>query len=155
MLKKVTVFQTDNPEEGYADKEKLFKDVEQHRKDVAKVMDMISDHIHDIGVRHDWTKVQYFDDFARDTLERQDTPDFKEREWYKIHTEYERHHINSRIPEDVDLFDILECIVDCIVAGKTRSGSVNHDFLVLPQSVINDAYWNTVKKIEDNIICIK
>ena len=152
MLKKVTVTQTDNPEDGYDDKDKLFYDVEQHRQDVAKVMDMLSNHLHDIGVLHDWTKIQYFNDFAKDTLERQDTPDFKEREWYNIHTLYERHHINANVPDDVDLFDVLECIVDCIVAGKTRSGSVNHDFLVLSQSVINDAYWNTVKKIESNVI---
>ncbi len=152
MLQTVRVIKTDNPENGYNDKDKLLKDVVQHREDVSSVMDMISEHLQDIGMEHDWTKIAYFDDFARDTLERQDTPDFKDREWYNIHTEYERHHINSRIPVDVDLFDVLECIVDCIVAGKTRSGTVNHDFLILPQSVINNAYWNTVKKIEDSVV---
>lgn len=152
MLRTVKVIKTDNPEDGYNDKEKLMNDVVQHREDVSLVMNMLSEHLVEIGEKHDWTKIAYFDDFARDTLERQDTPNFKDREWYNIHTEYERHHINSRVPVDVDLFDILECVVDCIVAGKTRSGSVNHDFLILPQSVMNTAYWNTVKKIEENII---
>ena len=151
MLHEVSIKKTDNPELGYTDENKLKEDIEQHRVDVCHVMDMISAHMTDIGVAHDWTKIAYFDKFAQDTLERLDTPEFKERDWYSIHTSLERHHVNAHVPEDVDLFDIIEMIVDCIVAGMARS-TFNPEFLVLKdENVLEDAYWNTIEKLEDKI----
>ena len=55
----------------------------------------------------------------------------------------------------MDLIDLLEMIVDCVVAGKTRSGEVNNDFLILNDNILEDAYWNTVKKITDIVIVEK
>lgn len=151
-MNKIIVKNTSNPNEGYSDKEVLKNDTIQHQKDVANVLSMIAEHLKQIGSKHDWTKIEYFDDFANDTLERLDTPDFKSREWYKIHTTLERHHINARVPSDVDLFDVLEMIVDCLVAGETRGVDFNPYFLILKSGVLDKAYWNTVWKIKDNII---
>ena len=150
-MQTVVVKKTSDPEQGYDTKEQLLRDTKQHIRDVGKVLDSISLELVERGDHHDWTKLEYFDNFAKDALERIDTPDFKKRDWYKIHTSEERHHINARVPPDVNLIDIFECIADCIVAGKTRSGTVNDNFLVIPQTVLNEAYWNTVKLVKDNV----
>ncbi|MBQ6219960.1 MAG: hypothetical protein IJH63_00675 [Methanobrevibacter sp.] len=147
----VYVTRTNDPEKGYETKKQLREDTEQHIYDVGSVLRAMGYELAKRADEHDWSKLEYFDEFAKDTLEREDTPDFKQRNWYKIHTTKERHHINARVPEDVNLFDLLELISDCVVAGKTRSGSVNDDFLVIPQKVLNNAYWNTVKLVKENV----
>lgn len=154
-MRKVVVKKTENPEYGYNSKEQLLRDTNQHRQDVGKVLGELSLYLFERGVAHDWSKLAFFEQFSQDTLERQDTPDFKSRPWYKIHTTKERHHVNANVPEDVDLIDLLEMIVDCVVAGKTRSGEVNNDFLILKDNILDDAYWNTVKKITDTVIVEK
>lgn len=150
-MRTVVVKKTNDPEEGYETKEQLLSDTKQHIRDVGKVMDSLSYELVDRGDFHDWSKLEYFDKFARDTLERQDIPNFKDREWYQIHTKEERHHINARVPEDVNLIDIFEMIADCVIAGKTRKGTVNNDFLIIPDEVLKDAYWNTVELVKNNI----
>lgn len=151
-MDEISIKKTSNPEYGYETKEQLLKETKQHRYDVHKVLRFISEELSNRGYYHDWTKIEYFDQFAQDTLERKDTPDFKSREWYKIHTVEERHHINANVPIDVDLFDVLEMIVDCIVAGKSRSGRVNYDFLRLKDDILEKSYWNTVNKLEKKIV---
>ena len=151
-MEKIVIKKTNNPDYGYTNKVELLEETNQHREDVCKVMNVIGELIMERGGLHDWTKIKYFDDFAKDTLERLDTPDFKSREWYKTHTTLERHHINANVPGDVDLIDILEMIVDCVCAGKARSGEVNPEFLMLKQGVLKKAYWNTVKKISDTVV---
>lgn len=130
----------------------LFIDVVNHRDDVEKVISHMANYLEDIGEYHDWTKIEYFDDFKNDCLERLSEEDFKKRKWYNIHTIKERHHVNANCPEDVNLFDILEMIADCIVAGKSRSGVVNLDYLKLGEGIIENAYWNTIFFLLDNIV---
>ena len=147
----VYVTRTKDPEKGYETKEQLREDTEQHIHDVGNVLTSMGYELAKRADEHDWSKLEYFDEFAKDTLEREDTPDFKQREWYNIHTVKERHHINARVPEDVNLFDLIEMQADCVVSGITRSGTVNDDFLIIPQEVINNAYWNTVKLLKENV----
>ena len=143
--------QTSNPEYGYENKEQLYLETEQHKIDVARLMNFLALELNEIGYNHDWTKIQYFEQFAKDTLERQDTPDFKSRDWYKIHTKEERHHLKANTPKDVDLLDVLEFICDCIVAGKARTGKVEKKYLELSGDVLKKAFWNTVDKIIDEV----
>ena len=143
--------QTNNPEYGYESKEQLYLETEQHKMDVARLMSFIALELNEIGYNHDWTKIQYFDQFAKDTLERQDTPDFKSRDWYKIHTKEERHHLNANTTKDVDLLDVLEFICDCVVAGKARTGRVEKKYLELSGDILKKAFWNTVNKIIDEV----
>lgn len=152
MLHKINIKKTNNPDKGYDDKDILFEDTLQHKEDVYKVMNGIAQEIVSRGKNHDWSKIEYFDKFAKDTVERQSVHDFKQREWYKIHTVQERHHINANLPEKINLIDILEFVCDCIVAGKARSGFVDEKFLIIPQDVLVKSYWNTVKIIEDNVV---
>lgn len=137
--------------DGYDDDE-LLVDVLNHCYDVENVMCSIADYLEDIGGCHDWTKLEYFNKFREDCVERLSVKDFKKRDWYNIHTVYERHHIKDNCPVDVNLFDVLEMIVDCIVSGKSRSGVVNMDFLVLQDGILENAYWNTVKFLSDKIV---
>ena len=152
-MQEIKVTPTNNPEFGYTDKDELLNDVIVHRNDVSKVLSCIALQLVENGLKHDWTKTEYFDDFARDTLERQEIPEFKERDWYKIHTSLERHHITANAPVDVDLLDLLEFICDCIIAGKTRSGDVNLEFLNIDDNLLRQCYTNTVLKLM-NIIQI-
>lgn len=152
MIKNITIRRTINPEYGYDDINELRADTLQHIHDVSKIMGCIGCEVIERGYSHDWSKLGYFTNFANDTLERQDTPDFKSRNWYKIHTSLERHHINANVPENVNLIDILECIVDCIVAGKARTGMVDKEFLIIPDEVILLSYWNTVNLLIDNVL---
>lgn len=142
---------TKNPEYGYKNKEELYIETEKHREDVFRLMSFIAIELIETGHKHDWTKVKYFDQFAKDTLERQDEPDFKSRDWYKLHTKEERHHLNNKIPEDIDLIDIMEFLCDCICAGIARSGRVEKKFLELPADVLKKAYWNTIDKMKGEI----
>ena len=143
--------QTNNPEYGYETKEQLYLETEQHKMDVARLMSFLALELNEIGYNHDWTKIQYFEQFAQDTLERQDTPDFKSRDWYKIHTKEERHHLNANTPKDVDLLDVLEFICDCVVAGKARTGRVEKKYLELSGDILKKAFWNTVDKLIDEV----
>jgi hypothetical protein len=70
---------------------------------------------------------------------------FVDMEWYKLHVNAERHHLNDHVPEDVDLIDVVERLVDCVSAGMARSGSV-YDVTV-PDDVLQKAVANTVLKM--------
>lgn len=151
MIKPITIKQTNNPDYGWDNKEELLNDTLFHIHDVGNILNQLANELNEIGYSHDWSKIKYFDDFAKDCLERLDTPDFKSRSWYTIHTENERHHLNTYEPNDVNLLDVLEMITDCVVAGKSRTGKVNTSFLVLKQGMLTRAYWNTVKYISNNV----
>lgn len=150
-MKPILLRQTNNPDTGWDNKEELLNDTLFHIHDVGKVLSSLANELNEIGYSHDWSKIKYFDDFANDCLERLDTPDFKSRNWYHVHTKSERHHLNTYVHPDVNLLDVLEMISDCVVAGKTRSGEVNPNYLILKDKVLDKAYWNTVKLISDNV----
>lgn len=103
---------------------------------------------------HDWTKISepyatmFYDDMKANIEEGKEP--FTDMEWYKLHVNLERHHLNDRIPDDVDLIDVIERLVDCVSAGMARSGSV-YDVTV-PDDVLQKAVSNTVKKMIDAVI---
>lgn len=65
----------------------------------------------------------------------------------------ERHHLNDSVPEDVNLIDVLEMVIDCTVAGLARSGSV-YD-ITIPEDVLKKAIDNTKQMIIDNVDVIE
>lgn len=144
-----------NPEHGYESKEQLLLETEQHRMDVAKLMMFLGLELIETGAEHDWTKIDYFNQFAEDTMQRETTPEFKKRPWYQIHVKKERHHLNAELPKDVDLIDVLEFICDCVCAGKARTGRVEKKFLELSGDTLKKAYWNTVNKMIDEVEIIE
>ena len=142
---------TSDPQHGYENKDVLYIETEQHRNDVFRLMSLLALELMETGNEHDWSKIEYFDQFAQDTLERKDTPDFKSRPWYKVHTTEERHHLTANTPNDVDLVDVIEFICDCVVAGKARTGRVEKKYLELPADVLKKAFWNTVDKMTKEV----
>ena len=59
----------------------------------------------------------------------------------------ERHHLNDNVPEDVNLIDVLEMVIDCTVAGLARSGEVYN--ITIPNDVLIKAIDNTKNLIID------
>ena len=121
-----------------------------HMADVRDVMHAIAALISRAGREHDYTKDLYEAEFYADFCEVLDgaTEEFTNMGWYQKHINKERHHINARCPEDVDLIDIIEHIVDCCCAGKTRSGYISP--VVIEPEILQKAVENTVKLIDNN-----
>ena len=76
--------------------------------------------------------------------------DFVSGEWYQLHINTERHHLLSRCPEDVNLLDVIEMIVDYVCAGKTRIGEVRD--LEISTDILEKALKNTVKLVDEMTI---
>ena len=125
-------------------KESLLEDTRSHIEDVKNGLTFFIAKLIRASIKHDHTKIEFIDDFYRDFKNN-----FKTTEWYEMHQKVERHHFKNKqlIQEDVDLVDILEQVVDGVMAGMARSGKyvaepIDPDLLV-------KAYQNTAKKLLD------
>ena len=88
--------------------------------------------------------------FYRDFVNTQENgADFVNGEWYKLHVKAERHHLLSNCPDDVNLIDVLEIIVDCVCAGLARSGDIRD--LEINSEILDRAVKNTAKLIKGMI----
>ena len=122
-----------------------------HVSDVQNLVYWFAKELRGRTARHDWTKVEepYRSMFYRDlcgVLEGR--MDFFDGEWSKLHYEVlERHHLNRRCPEDVNLFDVIEMLCDCVAAGIARNG----DFydLEIPSDVLQKAVNNTTQLLKE------
>lgn len=118
-----------------------------HILDVTNVMLQISEKLKENGCKHDWTKKSEEKMFYRDFLATMNEgADFVSGEWHRLHVNTERHHLLSRCPDDVNLLDVIEMIVDCVCAGKTRSGEVRD--LEISTDILEEALKNTVKLVD-------
>lgn len=123
---------------------------ESHIEDVNNVMLFMSEQIQLAGLNHDFTKRThsgvFYDDFC-DTLEGK--ADFTELEWSKLHYATERHHLNRRCPDDVNIIDVIEMIADCTCAAAARSGT--EPTINIDSEILQKALQNTIKLISDKI----
>ena len=148
----VTIHKNPNGDTRTAPENVSFKQFQeandQHILDVARVMEAISHCLKSNAHKHDWTKKAEEEMFYRDFLSaKNDGADFVSSEWYQLHVNTERHHLLARCPEDVSLLDVIEMVVDCVCAGKTRSGQVR-DIEISPE-ILEKALKNTVKMVDD------
>lgn len=121
-----------------------------HISDVSSVMYEISRMVDDRGVNHDHTKKSQEKLFYENFLSMMNEgTDFTKDEWYQIHIKTERHHLLSNCPNDVNLIDILEMIVDCICAGLARSGEVRP--VEIDDDILHKAIDNTVELIKSMV----
>lgn len=119
-----------------------------HRDDVASVMLKLSDMLEDAAYMHDRTKKSADKQFYKDFVSAiNEGTDFVSGKWYQHHVKTERHHLLSRCPEDVNLLDVIEMIVDCVCAGKTRNGEIRG--LEITPEILDRAMKNTVKMVDD------
>ena len=119
---------------------------DMHKRDVYEVMKYLSRLISVTGLSHDFTKKREEQLFYKNFLSAMNNgTNFVEDEWYQLHINEERHHLLSRCPEDVNLIDVIEMIVDCTCAGLVRSGEVRG--LEINSEILEKAVQNTVKLI--------
>ena len=138
--------------EGNVTKEDLWNNTQSHINDVINVGNFLADYFKGQLGNHDYTKEKYIDMFYEDFKSGRQGAAFKELPWYSIHL-MERHHLNDRVPDDVNLLDVLEMVVDCTVAGLARSGEVWP--ITIPNDVLRKAIDNTKQLIIDNVEVIK
>lgn len=127
-------------------KQELLKNSKQHISDVKKGLNFLSNLLKKSGKKHDWTKIKAIDSFYSDFQ-----TGFKQTFWWVEHQKKERHHFNTEeyIQEDVNLIDVLEQIVDGVMAGMARSGEYRKE--VPDIKLLLKAYENTAKLLLNNI----
>lgn len=125
------------------------KETEFHIEAVEKCGDFVCDKIKEQFKEHDHTKLgKYLPAFTKALSTGFVGKEFKGLDWWNIHLT-ERHHLNDKVPEDVNLIDVLEMICDCVSAGMARTGEV-YD-VTLPDKVLKQAFNNTVEMIKKEI----
>lgn len=121
-----------------------------HIKDVNAVIKALANRLRVQGKIHDNTKLKYEDEFYENYLDDIiNKKDFVSNTWYQKHVHTEKHHPLSCCHDDINLLDIIETIVDCVCAGKARSGEIRS--LEFDAEILNKAVNNTVKLIDEMI----
>lgn len=127
--------------------EEFQKANDMHISDVNRVMEFLSNSVRFRGVLHDHTKLSqeklFYDNFLS-TMNH--GTDFTKDEWYQFHVRQERHHLLSYCPDDVNLIDVLEMVVDCTCACLARSGEVQP--IEINDDILRKAIDNTVELIK-------
>ena len=153
-MDKLIIYKNPNGDTRTAPKDVTYKEFQKandmHIRDVSLIMYYLSSLIREQGESHDYTKKTAEPEFYKNFLSTiNEGTNFVEDKWYQYHISKERHHLLSRCPDDVDLIDVLEMIVDCTCAGLARSGEVRD--LEISTDILKKAVQNTVKLIVDNV----
>lgn len=123
---------------------------DMHISDVSSVMYELSRMVDNRGMNHDCTKKSQEKLFYENFLSTMNEgTDFTKDEWYQIHIKAERHHLLSNCPNDVNLIDVLEMIVDCTCAGLARSGEVRP--MEINDDILHKAIDNTIELIKSMV----
>lgn len=128
-------------------KRQLLNSSEQHRNDVKMGLGYFQDLLAKAAILHDLDKISDIDSFYRDFQ-----TGFGETTWWDTHRKIARHHLLSEdgIPEDVNLIDVLDMIVDCVMAGMGRTGNV-YPLEIAPETLMK-AFQNTVTLLKKEVI---
>jgi len=133
-------------------KDKLYEATELHINDVSRVMDYFGKRLHEIGLKHDWTKMgANFNEYAEVVLAGLNEEEFEQTEWCQNHYFLERHHVNDQSFPDITLLDILEHIADVVCAGKGRAGHVSSRYCDINPLLLYRAYWGTIRLLDELI----
>lgn len=150
-MDKILIYKSENADtrsaKGTVSKDELLENTLSHIMDVQHVGYWIADKLKSQVIEHDHTKVDYIDEFYEDFTSGKQNADFKSLPWWQKH-KTERHHLNDSVPDDVNLIDVLEMVIDCTVAGLARSGSVYG--IEISKDVLDKAIENTKNLIIDN-----
>lgn len=142
-----------NPARQTAPKLTEFESInKEHIDNVRYVMQAIADEIIAAGRDHDYTKIrdQYKGDYYVDLCNSiENGVDFSSTEWRRNHFQLERHHLNEHCPDDVNLVDIIESIVNTIVENCEINGT--YGTVSVNNSMLLNALNNTIAKIKNYI----
>lgn len=124
-----------------------------HQEDVKHLAGRFMQLLNKQVVKHDWSKTEepyrsmFYNDMCADI---NGVRKFADGEWNKKHyNELERHHLRQHVPDDVNLFDVIEMMCDCIAAGFARSSEV-YDLDIDPD-VLMTAFDNTVELMKKQV----
>lgn len=121
-----------------------------HKESVVSVGKFLTDKLNRQFSYHDYTKIgKYLPLFTRALKTKFVDDDFYNLNWWKLHITKERHHLNDRCPDDVNLIDVLEMLADCVCAGLARTGKVYK--ITIPTDILERAVENTVQLLINNI----
>lgn len=143
----ITVTKSPTPKPGVeTTAELLTKATQLHIQDVGNGIDFIIARLQEAKRGHDHTKLENMGLF----LEAFNSG-FTDKRYYEMHKASEKHHLGENFTE-LTLIDLLEHMVDGIVAGKARAGGV-YPFNI-PPALLASMVTNTAKLIETNITVI-
>jgi len=128
-------------------KPQLIESSIQHIDDVGKGIEFFKEMLDEASEMHDHDKLTSIDGFHADFM-----TGFKNTTWWDEHRKINRHHLlqEDGIPADVNLVDVLDMIVDCVMAGMGRSGSVYP--LEISPELLKRAFDNTVDILKNNVV---
>lgn len=130
--------------------EEIREAVEIHIEDVDKALSFWIKLLSERQGVHDYTKLENFErEYGHLVNIGVKDEVFLKSEWWHKHITKERHHLQFYAPSDVNLIDVLELISDRVVAEKGRRGEIVKEYLEIDINLLEDAYWNTVKLLDD------
>jgi len=123
-------------------KDELLKNSRQHIRDVGEGINYLIELMEDAAYSHDHTKIVNIDEFHNDFK-----TGFTTTDWWQMHQQKERHHLKdpAYVQDDVNLIDILEMIVDGVMAGLARTGKYRKEDI--PDSLLRKAFDNTIDQL--------
>jgi len=127
-------------------KETLRQSSIQHIGDVLKGIEFFKALFYTAADRHDFDKLTDLDGFHSDFV-----GGFESTDWWDNHREVNRHHLlqEDGVRDDVNLVDVLDMVVDCVMAGMGRSGTVYP--VDISTDVLRRAFDNTVELLKCNV----
>lgn len=127
-------------------KQDLLVSSTQHIGDVQRGFMFFIGKMTERALIHDKSKITDIDGFHEDFK-----TGFKRTDWWEKHQNVERHHFNNPkfIPDDVNLIDILDQIIDGCMAGIARTGVYRQENI--EPELLERAYRNTVNLLLDEI----
>lgn len=127
-------------------KEQLLDSSRQHIADVGAGLGFLVAKLTEAASVHDYDKLSEIDWFFANFK-----TGFEQTGWWDNHRKIHRHHLNHKdgVPDDVNLIDVLEYIVDCVMAGMARSGEVYP--LEASDELLRRAFENTTELLKANV----
>jgi hypothetical protein len=130
-------------------KDQLLESSLQHIGDVQEGLEFFIGMLQKAESWHDFDKrnKEGIDAFYKDFKNNFETTD-----WWDNHRKVNRHHLlqDDGVPDDVNLVDVIEMIVDCVMAGMGRKGEVYP--LDISPDVLMEAFRNTAKLLESQVV---
>ena len=158
-LSKIIVHKNTNGDSRVAKKVPTIEEFKYANKDhiqeVSKMIDSCCAQLRTQAEMHDWTKTRepyqtmFYNDLCK-TIRGE--MEFMSGEWAHQHYDInERHHLSRSAPDDVNMFDVIEMLCDCAVAGKARHDDSDIYPPTIADEVLQRAFRNTFDLLLDAI----
>lgn len=134
--------------------DELLQSTKMHIDDVVRGMKWLALKLCLNAERHDWTKIKYRKEFFDQFSKAQQTGDWGTGWYDQIHLKKERHHLDDidSCPDDVNLLDVLEQIVDGVMAGMARTG--RYEPRPIDPFILSMAYENTCRLLAEHVAVV-